>query len=310
MTDLHASIPPVATVVIPTFNRKDYLREAIRSSLAQSVPVEVIVIDDGSTDGTAEMMAREFTHVHYKCLKGPNGPAFVRNTGSHLASAPVLFPIDDDSVFQSTHTVEQTLAEFDHPRVGAVGIPYINVRHSQEVLQIAPNRERIYATHAYVGCAHAVRRDVFLSLGGYRPELFYMGEEGDFCVRMLSRGYITRLGQADPIHHHESQSRVHRRADLYGRRNDILFGWQNVPLMRLPDYWARSIFGGVRHGLYVGRAPRMIQGLGWGFASVAFRWDSRKPVSPTTYFLYRRLKHAPYLALDIFEAELPPLAPA
>lgn len=117
--DSAASPQYQAAVVIPTFNRKDYLRKAIVSSLAQTVPVEVVVMDDGSTDGTAEMMRAEFPRIIFEQHPGPNGPSFLRNRGSELATAPILFPIDDDSVFDSTKTVEQTLAEFNHPHRGS-----------------------------------------------------------------------------------------------------------------------------------------------------------------------------------------------
>src|SRR5687768_4402013 len=111
---------PLASVIIPTRNRREELRQSIRSALAQTVPLEVLVLDDGSDDGTPEMVASEFPAVRYFRFEGPNGPAMLRNRGSERAVAPILFPIDDDAVFVSPRTVEQTLAEFDHPRVGAV----------------------------------------------------------------------------------------------------------------------------------------------------------------------------------------------
>jgi len=143
-----------AAVVIPTFNRKDYLRKAIQSALAQTVPVEVVVMDDGSSDGTAEMMRAEFPGILFEQHPGPNGPSFLRNRGSLLATAPILFPIDDDSVFASDKTVEQTLGEFNHPRIGAVGVPFINVRIDQTVRQRASSDAGIQIVQTYVGAAH------------------------------------------------------------------------------------------------------------------------------------------------------------
>ena len=67
---------PAASMVIPTRNRKDLLGRMIRSALAQTVPVEVIVMDDGSTDGTQEMVRREFPQVRYYELGKAKGPAF------------------------------------------------------------------------------------------------------------------------------------------------------------------------------------------------------------------------------------------
>ena len=275
-----ASADYQASVVIPTFNRKDFLRKAITTSLAQTVRVEVIVLDDGSTDGTVEMMAREFPAIRFEQHHGPNGPSFLRNRGSELASAPILFPIDDDSEFVSTQTIAQTLKEFDHPRVGAVGIPFINVRVDQTVNQKATAQGPMQVVQAYVGASHAVRRDVFLKLGGYRAQLFYMGEEGDFCIRMLNAGYVVRLGLADPIHHHESVNRSTFRADFYGRRNNVLFAAHNVPLLQVIPHVVATTVNGLRFGLHVHRFGRMARGLASGWVGFLPELRNRKAVRP------------------------------
>jgi hypothetical protein len=94
--------------------------------------------------------------------------------------------LDDDAVFSSPFVVEQTLLDFSHPRIGAVAIPYIEPHKANKEMQRAPTREDVWITASYIGTAHAVRRDVFLALGGYREHLVHQGEEGDFCLRMLA----------------------------------------------------------------------------------------------------------------------------
>lgn len=298
-----------ATVIIPTRNRKEFLRKAIASSLAQDVPVEVIVLDDASTDGTDAMMAAEFPQVRYERNPTPTGPTVTRNRGAKLASCEFLFPIDDDAEFVSPATVRQTIADFDHPRVAAVGIPFINVRVGPAVLQQPPDREKVYVVNHYVGAAHALRRSLFLAVGGYREHLFYMGEESDVCIRLLAAGYVTRLGRADVMHHHESPLRDSRRADLFARRNDVLFGWHNVPAMHLPLRWVRAVAGSLRHAAKRRRVLRTIEGLGWGFACVPKFFGKRSPVPPTIYELQRRLVGVA-LPLEAIESQLPPIRQA
>jgi GT2 family glycosyltransferase len=303
-----STTPFQAAVVIPTYNRRECLRAALLSAMAQTVPMEMVVIDDGSTDGTPEMVRAEFPQVKFEQHKGPNGPSMLRNLGSKLATAPILFPIDDDSTFASPHTVQQTLAEFDHPRVGAVGIPFINVRLNQNLWQHAPQSSGIYVTQAYIGAAHALRRDLFLHLGGYRPHFFYMGEEQDYCIRMLDAGYVVRLGRADPMHHHESPSRSLVRSDIYGRRNDVLYLWHNAPFPEAPIYLIGTTVRGVIFGFRVGRPWRMIRGLASGWLAVLHEWSGRKPVSRQTYKLSRMLKYHEY-SLEQIESLLPPISP-
>ena len=151
-----------ASIVIPSCNRIAELRALIRSCLDQTVPVEIVVVDDAANDEVERMVRTGFTGVRYFRLGKAKGPAFQRNRGIELATAEIVFPVDDDSLFASPHTVAQTLSEFDHPRIGAVGIPYINVNQDRRVLQVGPRDGAIHVTHSFVGAAHAVRREVFL----------------------------------------------------------------------------------------------------------------------------------------------------
>jgi glycosyltransferase involved in cell wall biosynthesis len=188
-----------AAVVIPTRNRRELLKVALDAVLAQTVQAEVIVLDDDSDDGTEEMVRRNYSSVRYQRFSGPCGPSVLRNRGTEMASAPIIFAIDDDAIMVSPRTIEQTLAEFDDPRIAAVGIPFINVRKGSVIHQQAPDTNDRWICEAYVGASHALRRDVFLAAGGYREDFFYMGEEGDLCVRLLDKGYVVRLGRAAPI---------------------------------------------------------------------------------------------------------------
>jgi len=300
---------PRAALVIATRNRVGELRELLASAAAQTVPTEVLVMDDGGSEAVAGMLAREFPAARYCSLGVGKGPAFQRNRGIELASAPIVFPLDDDAVMPSPRTIEQTLAEFDDPVVAAVGIPYVNVRVDSAVRQRAPSAEGIWVGHAFVGAAHALRRDVFLALGGFREHFFYMGEEGDLGVRMLAAGYVVRMGRADPIHHLESPRRNLAMADYCGRRNDILFAWHNVPWAMLPVHLAATTVNGLRAAARAQNPGRMILGLAHGYRDCLRRWGERRPVAATVYRLHRRLKKRGPLALAQIRDALPPRAP-
>ena len=240
-TGVDSTQTSLASIVIPTRFRVEELRELIHSVFAQTVPVEILVMDDGESDVLSEMLRVEFPQVRYLKLGSGRGPAFQRNRGIEFATHPIVFFVDDDTLLVSPKTLEQTLAEFEHPRIGAVGIPFINVRQGQALQQRA-SAAGIQVAHAFVGAAHAVRRDVFLKVGGYREHFFYMGEEGDLCLRMMQAGYVMRLGRADPIHHLESPRRNLGRAGFSGRRNDILFCWHNVPMSHFVPHLLATTF--------------------------------------------------------------------
>ena len=153
-----------ATVLITTKNRRDELRTAIRSALIQTVPVEVLVIDDGSTDGTAELVREEFPGVRLISHPVSRGYVVCRNEGTGVATGAVVFSIDDDAAFSTPDIVRTTLDDFASERVGAVAIPYIDVRTDPRVHQAAPDGRTVYATGQYRGTAYAVRRGVFIAV--------------------------------------------------------------------------------------------------------------------------------------------------
>src|SRR6266568_5079158 len=297
----------VAAVVITTKNRHQELRTALTSALQQTVEPEVIVVDDGSTDETSEMVRAEFPHVSFHRFERSAGYICRRNEGARLAKADVIFSIDDDAAFSTARIIEQTVAEFDSPRVGAVAIPYSDVNKDRVVRQKAPDRERIWITDRYIGTAHAVRHDLFLKLGGYRENFVHQGEEGDFCLRMLNAGFVTRLGNADPIHHFESPRRDFQRMDFFGRRNDVLFAWHNVPTPYLPAHLAATTFNGLLLGLKLRRPGHMTRGVLSGYLGCIRYWAERAPVKLQSYLLHRELKKQGPRRLEEIEAQLPPL---
>ncbi|MCA8986326.1 MAG: glycosyltransferase [Planctomycetaceae bacterium] len=281
-----------ATVVITSKDRKEELRSAVQSALEQSAQPEVLVIDDGSSDGTSEMVRNEFPAARLITHEKPTGLIVGRNEGARLATGDIIFSIDDDAIFTSPTVVAESLELFAAPRIGAVAIPYVDVKQSPELKQLAPDAEQIWITDRYIGTAHALRRDLFLKLGGYRELFFHQGEERDYCVRMLNAGYLVRLGSGTPIHHFESPKRDTTRMDLYGRRNDLLFAWLNDNWSRLPIQLLGTSINGIRFGFRVGRPVRMLQGIGMGLRDIFRFWNERAPLPGRILKTFRSLQAA------------------
>jgi glycosyltransferase involved in cell wall biosynthesis len=285
------TLPPVrATVVIVSKNRRDELRTAVRSALAQTGVHEVLVIDDGSTDGTAEMIQAEFAGVRLVRHARSRGYIARRNEGLRDATGEVVVSIDDDAAFTTPSIIGQTLARFDQEMIGAVAIPYADVVRSPTVRQLAPDATSTFVTATFIGTAHALRRDVFEKVGAYREHLVHQGEESDLCIRMLAAGYVVRLGSGDPIHHFESPKRSFTRMDHFGPRNALLFGWQNVPfpsvLLYLPVTVWRVMFLTMSPTRFLTRLGGLISGCAGCFRC------PREPVSSRVYAVWRRLRRS------------------
>jgi len=264
--------------------------------------VEVFVMDDGSTDGTADWVRDRFPTVMVRRSETSRGPTHQRNAGARLATAPYLFTIDDDCLLAAPETLAQTVALFDHPRVGAVTIPFINVKSDNRLRSAAPHRDGVFAAYDYFGGMIAFRRDLFERVGGYRESYFMHVEESDLAVRMLAEGFIVRLGQADPIHHLESPSRDLTRLHRLGARNHVLFCWYNVPWPYLPLHLAMSMARTFVHGVRIGHPGLVSQGLLQGCLESVRRRRDRQPLSRATYRLSRRLKKNGPLILAEVEA--------
>lgn len=298
---------PTASIVITTKNRKEELRAALASCIMQSVPIEVVVIDDGSTDGTSEMVRSEFPFVRLHRDGSSKGLIVQRNVGAQLASGPIVFSLDDDAVFSTPRIMEQTLAEFDHPRVGAVAIPHIDVHINPNPRPLPPEGQ-IYVTGSYIGLAHAVRRDLFLQLNGYREFLFQQAEEVDYCTRMLAAGYVVRAGRADLVHHFESPKRDRARQFIYLARNNLLRTWYYVPMPYMPLYLAGGVFNLARYALKRRHPIWITQGTIKGFAAIWAQRNERCPLPQNVHRLFRRLGKDRVPLAEI-ESQLPPMQP-
>jgi len=298
---------PIVAVIIPTRNRKDILLRTLESVLRQSVPHEVHVLDDASEDGTAQVVRDIFPQVHVHREEHPHGPTFQRNKGVALSSAPYLFTLDDDCIMPHDDLCREVLAEFSHPRIGAVTIPFVNIDEVGCVRSAAPG-PGILATFDYWGGMIAFRRDVYLSAGGYRSELFMAGEEQDLAVRILDRGYVIRLGSATPLTHHRSPIRNTTRVQTLTMRNLVLYSWFNVPMPYLCGHLPVTVLNGLRWGLS-NRLPLLtVRGLIRGFLDIVRLRHVRKPVSRQVYRLSRRLRTRGVMSLEEMQSQLPAIS--
>ncbi|MHC5183918.1 MAG: glycosyltransferase family 2 protein, partial [Planctomycetota bacterium] len=119
---------PKVTVIIPTYNRSDIIDQTVRSVLDQTVrDIEVIVVDDGSTDDTRQVVeAIADPRLRYFC-KPNGGPADARNFGLERASGEFIAFLDHDDYWSSTFLGTMTNKLEKHPDYGLVYSPLIEV---------------------------------------------------------------------------------------------------------------------------------------------------------------------------------------
>jgi len=180
------------SVIIPVFNGELYLAEALESVLAQTHrPFEIIVVDDGSTDGTAAVAQRFGAAVRYD--PRPNGgAAAARNRGIELAAGDFLAFLDADDVWVDDKLANQMQAFADDP---ALEIVFGEVQQflSPELPEDTRRQIKIPVERSagkHVG-AMLIRAEAFRKVGPFRSD-WKVGEFIDWYARAEEHGLETR----------------------------------------------------------------------------------------------------------------------
>lgn len=118
---------PDVSIIIPTYNRKESLLRTLDSLARQTYPAdryEVIVVDDGSTDGTRETTKGSFP-FHLRYIRQCNqGSAFARNTGARNARGRLLIFLDDDMTVEPDYVAGLVEEHYRHSRIIGMGTVY------------------------------------------------------------------------------------------------------------------------------------------------------------------------------------------
>jgi glycosyltransferase involved in cell wall biosynthesis len=181
---------PLVTVVIPSYNCARYLPEAINSVLAQTYrPIEVIVVDDGSTDNTAELATAYGNKIIY--IKQENrGLSAARNTGILSSSGKYLVFLDSDDFLLPDMVEVMVRALEEHPECGVAYGGYLIVdedgsRQSESDLTKPSGRilEKVVTDGLTIVPSVMVRRDA-LSVSGIFDPMLPQIEDLDLWLRL------------------------------------------------------------------------------------------------------------------------------
>lgn len=193
---MHTS--PRVAVIIPLFNLRNFVDDAVESALDQTLPpseVEIVVVDDGSTDGGGEIARRHEPRV--RCIRQENrGLSAARNRGIRETRAPFLAFLDADDRMLPEKLAAQ-LAAFDaHPDLGLVytGFRYVDAaghplpqrgwsRYSGDLLPRLLQGNVIHPVQAMV------RREPVERAGGF-DETLTSAEDWDLWLRLSKRGLL------------------------------------------------------------------------------------------------------------------------
>lgn len=226
--------PAELSVIIVNWNTRELLRRCLDSLAADAGThaLETIVVDNGSRDGSREMLRAEYPGV--VLIENAHNAGFARanNQGAERASAPLLLLLNSDAAVLPGALASALMVMRAHPHVGIAGLRLLNDDRTLQpsgkrfptlastIVGLLPVPERW--RHAYdawrnrrddagaeglsyvdevSGAAMVVHRALFRDLGGFDPAFYFFGEDVDLCWRAHERGHaVAYLPSARVIH--------------------------------------------------------------------------------------------------------------
>lgn len=181
------------TVAIPCYNGSKYIGAAIESVLRQRYSAnEVLIVDDGSTDESAEIIKRY--PVHLIQHNGNRGLASARNTATEAATGDVIVFVDTDAV-ASADLLAVLLSGYNAPEIGGVGGQGIEAN----IRSLADRWRWKHASQSHgdkpknveflFGLCMSFRVDALRKYGGFNPAFRTNGEDVDVSLRLRKVGY-------------------------------------------------------------------------------------------------------------------------
>jgi len=266
-----AGADPRVTAVMLTWNRWPEVLRSLERLVALPERPRVILVDNGSTDGTVEGVAASLPQVDVVRLPENRGAA-ARNAGAQSATTPYVAFSDDDTWWTpgALHCAADLLDA--HPRLAIV---------TGRIL-VGPE-ERLDPTCAlmadsplppepglpgrpvigFMAGATVARRSAFLAAGGFEPRLFIGGEEQLLSVDLLTAGWALAYVPEVAAHHHPSRVRQHERRRVLLLRNALWFAWLRRPARAAIDATARALCDARTDAAHRRALIEALRGLPW-----------------------------------------------
>jgi GT2 family glycosyltransferase len=240
---------PRVGVVVLTHDRADAVTRTLTHMRSLPERPLLVVVDNGSLDGTSALVAQRFPSVTLVRLAA-NAGAAGRNAGVARVTAPYVAFCDDDTWWAPGSLRHGADLLDAHPRLAVITARVVvgpAEREDPTCTEMAASpldREPGLPGTPILGFlagASIMRRDAFLAVGGYEPRLFLGGEEALVAVDLVTRGWALAYVPELTVHHHPSPRRESRRRHRLLVRNALWFAWLRRPARRALRLTARTV---------------------------------------------------------------------
>ncbi len=293
--------PRPLSVGISTRDRPESLARCVKSlALLGDLVREVIVVDDCSAVPLEAALRRSLgadfpLPVRVVRQQSNEGYIVARNLIVKAARGEFVLNLDDDAFVLDAGAVRRALELMGcDERVGVVAFAQAEATGEPWPVGMQPSPAK-YPCYipSFIGFAHLLRREVFLSLGGYRDSFFFYGEEKEYCLRLLDAGlHVVYLPEALVAHVPDPAGRSGQKYLRYTVRNNCLGALYNEPLpMLLLSLPLRlALYFRMRRGWKI-EDPG---GFSWVIRQVLSAmpsvWRARSPLKWATFRRWRALR--------------------
>lgn len=291
-------VSPLVSVVIVTWNRKADLLEAVRSVYDQSYPnVEVVVVDNASSDGTAETLQGSYPEVKLVALEHNTGAAAGRSVGIAAATGDIVFMLDSDASL-APDTLSVLVHKFQgEPDVGIITCKIVNAFTGELDAWIFTEKDKAdqdmeFLSYSFCSAGAAIRKEVIDRTGLFWDRLFIYCEEDDLSLRVWDAGYkILYWPQATVYHRESPQKRVASgKREYFDLRNSLY-----IYLVRYP-WWMLGVFAPLQIGISLfkgfrgGHVAEVLPALPEVLRELPALWQERRPIRNQTALRYLTLQ--------------------
>ncbi|EKD90496.1 MAG: glycosyl transferase family protein [uncultured bacterium] len=228
------------SIVIPNWNGEERLRRNLPKVLEVGDVDEIIVVDDGSTDGSVQLLEREFPKVKLIKKQKNSGFSSTVNLGVKEAKGELIFLLNSDAV-PARDCLKFILPHFKDPRVFSVGLnnggSWSWAKFEDGYFWHYQSKEKtpkIHQTLWVSGGSGVFRKDIWEKLGGL-DELFdpFYEEDLDLGYRATKRGYINLWEPKAIVEHGKTKGVIEENfskssVSAIAQRNQLLFIWKNI----------------------------------------------------------------------------------
>jgi len=221
----------LVSIVIASWNRKDDVLETLPSIYEQEYPnYEIIVVDNGSTDGTAAALKEQHPDVIVVALDENLGATGGRNAGIAVAKGDIIFFLDSDCSMQHDTLVE-TVRKFESdPKLGILGCKVLNYFTSQIdaatgwAFTSSVDEDTEFKSFSFSETGSAIRKAAVEKAGPFWDFLFFGREGEDLSIRVWDAGYTVMYYPKAIVHHRESPEKrvIGSQREYFGAQFAIL----------------------------------------------------------------------------------------